>query len=294
MKAATSEPAASESISKHATKLTHWKSISVFYGIACGVSWILWLPLILGRDGLQLLKIAPALPIIVSLGTVGPFIACYTTHRIETGDWHAVRLLPGPKLQLAWLVLGPMLVIVCFFLVFPALVSTGNPATWHWHLNALAGLLVPMFNYNLLGGPLFEEFGWRGFLQSRLQRVLPAWLSAVCVGAMWAIWHFPLFLVTGWTSASTPVFLLLLIGVSLVMAFGFNASGQSVVVAVLMHSAFNSSPRCLGEFLRSVNMRGHPSGELLLAASFLLAGAVLAVLTRGKLAAFAFRNEVVS
>ena len=180
------------------------------------------------------------------LGTVGPFIACYTTHRIETGDWHAVRLLPGPKLQLAWLVLGPMLVIVCFFLVFPALVSTGNPATWHRHLNALAGLLVPMFNYNLLGGPLFEEFGWRGFLQSRLQRVLPAWLSAVCVGAMWAIWHFPLFLVTGWTSASTPVFLLLLIGVSLFwwyrsgtpsITLGISAALAVVVITLIIKTA---------------------------------------------------------
>jgi membrane protease YdiL (CAAX protease family) len=35
-------------------------------------------------------------------------------------------------------------------------------------------LWLPMFNYNLLGGPLFEEFGWRGFLQAHLQKIMPS------------------------------------------------------------------------------------------------------------------------
>lgn len=32
-----------------------------------------------------------------------------------------------------------------------------------------------MFNYNLLGGPLFEEPGWRGFLQPRLEEIMHPW-----------------------------------------------------------------------------------------------------------------------
>jgi membrane protease YdiL (CAAX protease family) len=62
---------------------------------------------------------------------------------------------------------------------------------WHWHPAVLTGLFAWMFSYNLLGGPLFEEFGWRGFLQARLQQVMPPWVAAICVGVLWAAWHAP-------------------------------------------------------------------------------------------------------
>jgi membrane protease YdiL (CAAX protease family) len=142
-----------------------------------------------------------------------------------------------------------------------------------------------MFNYNLFGGPLFEEFGWRGFLQVRLQEVLPPWIAAICVGLMWAAWHLPLFLIPRWSSALPPVFFLLLIGLSMTMAFGFNASGESVAVAILMHSAFNSSPRFFTAYLNRAPTPEYPSAELILGISFLLVGAALAVLTLGCLAA---------
>jgi membrane protease YdiL (CAAX protease family) len=178
-----------------------------------------------------------------------------------------------------------MLILLCFFVVFPALISKGPPSAWRWHLSVLGGILVPMFNYNLLGGPLFEEFGWRGFLQSRLQDVLPPWIAAICVGVMWAAWHLPLFLVQGWSSASPVTYPVILIGLSMVMAFGFNASEEAIGAAILMHSAFNSSPRFVGAYLNGGSMREHPTAVWLIAASFLLAGIMLVIITRGRLAA---------
>jgi membrane protease YdiL (CAAX protease family) len=264
---------------------TTWTQIAIYYALACGVSWAIWAPLILGQDGLKLLKIAPSLPVVISTGTLGPLMACYVTHRLCAGNWRAVRFLPFRGIKGLWLVLGPMLVIACFFIVLPAMISKGPPNAWRWHIAVLGGILVPMFNYNLLGGPLFEEFGWRGFLQSRLQEVLPPSVAAVGVGILWATWHLPLFLVKGWSSAPIPAYFLIVIGLSTVMAFGFNASGKSVAVAVVMHSAFNNSPRFLGAYLESVSMREFPRGEWLLAASFLLSGATLAIVTRGHLAA---------
>jgi membrane protease YdiL (CAAX protease family) len=140
-----------------------------------------------------------------------------------------------------------------------------------------------MFNYNLLGGPLFEEFGWRGFLQSRLQIVMPAWLAAICVGSLWAAWHLPLFLLKSWSSASPFAYLVLLAGLSVVMAFGFNAAGKAVSAAILMHSAFNASPRFVGPYLHTTSTRDYPAGEWYIAAAFLLTGAALAILSGGRL-----------
>jgi membrane protease YdiL (CAAX protease family) len=181
-----------------------------------------------------------------------------------------------------WLLIGPLLVLVTFFVGFPALLSKGSPAHWHWHFAVLSGLWVPMFNYNLFGGPLFEEFGWRGFLQPRLQQVMPAWIAAVCVGMMWAAWHAPLFLAR-WSSASPVSYGFIVIGLSVLMAFAFNASGGAVVVAILMHSAFNASSRFLGPFLGDTPTREHPAAEWLIAVAFLTAAAVVVLLTRGRL-----------
>ena len=275
-----------ESSSSGVYPASSWKYIAIYYAIAYGISWILWSPLILGEEGLKWFHVAPPLPVVISVGTLGPLMACYMTHRLLTGNWRAVRLLPRDKSRLFWLALGPMLVMFCFFVIVPALISKGPPNTWRWHPGCVAGILVPMFNYNLLGGPLFEEFGWRGFLQPRLQQALPPWIAAVIVGVGWAAWHLPLFLVRGWSSsASPPVFFLILVGLSMVMAFAFNASDKAVSVAILMHSAFNSSPRFMEGYLRGVSTREIPWPELLLAVSFLLMGVVLTVATCGRLAA---------
>jgi membrane protease YdiL (CAAX protease family) len=247
--------------------------------------------MIVGRNGLGLFRIAPPAPLMISLGTIGPLVACFVTHRLETGNWQAVRLFPHGKLALLWLILGPVLVLFCVFVIFTALISRGSPEAWRWHPAVLSGILVPMFNYNLFGGPLFEEFGWRGFLQSRMQDALSPWVAAICVGVMWAGWHLPLFLVHGFSSASPVVFLAILIGLSTVMAFAFNASGKAVVVTILMHSAFNSSPRRIDSYLRGDPTRSHPSPELLLAAAFLFVAFVLVIMTNGRLAASKVRTR---
>lgn len=136
-----------------------WKFLASYYGIACGFSWIVWAPLVLGQQGLGRLPIALPPPLIICPGTLGPLLACYFTHHLQTGNWRAVRFFPRHKLRLLWLLLGPMLVLFCFFVVFPALLSKGIPSSWHWHPIVLAGILLPMLNYNLLGGPLLYMDG---------------------------------------------------------------------------------------------------------------------------------------
>lgn len=260
-----------------------WKYVAMYYAIACGITWSIWTPLALGRNGLKIFDIDPPFPVLVAFGTLGPLIAAFLAHRFCEGNWRAVRLFPSRPAQWLWLALAPLLVVFGFFAVFPALISEGPPGAWRWHIGVLSGLLVPMFNYNLLGGPLFEEFGWRGFLQPRLQGIMPAWTAAIVVGILWATWHLPLFFVQGWTNVSPIVYFLIMIGVSLMMAYGFNASGKSVLAAILMHSAFNSSPRFIGPYLDGAATRSYPSGEWYFAAAFLLTGTALAIISRGRL-----------
>ncbi len=266
------------------TRRQLFKTLALYYGIACGFAWLAWTPLALGPAGLKLHHHPISLPVSACVGTLGPFLACFLCHRLETGNWRAVRLLPQNRWQMIWLLLGPLFVLFCFFVLFPALLSQGNPRGWHWHVAALSTLWLHMFNYNLLGGPLFEEFGWRGFLQPHLQEVMPPWIASILTGILWAAWHFPLFLV-GFVSASPLVFTFITVGLSMIMAFAFNASGKAVVVAILMHSAFNASSEFLPNFLGSTPTREHPSAEVLIGLAFWIGAIATIILTRGQLSA---------
>jgi len=260
-----------------------WKYVAIYYVIACGTTWAVWAPMVLGQNGLRWLPIAPSLLVFASLGTLGPLVGCFVAHRLQTGNWRAVRLLPQRNLRLLWLLFGPMVIVFCFLFVFPALRAQSSPASWHWHFGVFPEMFAVMLSYSLPGGPLCEEFGWRGFLQARLQESLPPWIAAIVVGMMWAVWHWPLFLIRGWSSATPAVFLFVLTGVSLVMAFGFNASGKSVVVAILMHSAFNTSGMFGDRFTAGTPMREHPAPEWFIGLAFWLVGGLLIFASRGRL-----------
>jgi hypothetical protein len=119
------------------------------------VSWLVWLPLILGPNGLKTLKTAVSFPVFVCIGTLGPLLACFIVHRWYAGNWRAVRWAPSVPFQWIWLILGPLLIIFCRVFLFSALYTQGGPGSWRWHYSALVGILIPMFNYNLFGGPPF-------------------------------------------------------------------------------------------------------------------------------------------
>jgi hypothetical protein len=77
----------------------------------------------------------------------------------------------------------------------------------------------------------------------------------------------------------------IVVGLSTVMVYAFNSSGGSVLVAILMHSAFNSSSQFIGPFLGATPTRVRPSGELLIGFSFLIVAAVALAMTSGRLGA---------
>lgn len=103
-----------------------------------------------------------------------------------------------------------------------------------------AGLLAAMVAFNLILGPLGEELGWRGHLQDRLVRHI-GWLEAsLVVGAVWFVWHLPL-----WTidSPHAQISLSLFAGhvmcYAVIIGAAYTLSGGSILPAILIHLTVN-------------------------------------------------------
>lgn len=127
----------------------------------------------------------------------------------------AVVLLPGLYLSAALLWAG-----------------LGHPAiAWledGWRALLLAAVLTAT------AGPM-EEIGWRGFALPLLQRHMSGIVAALLVGAVWGIWHLPVFLVGGSGAADFLIFWVQIMAVSVIFSVFFNGSGGCVPLMMLMH-----------------------------------------------------------
>lgn len=145
------------------------------------------------------------------------------------GFWYAVILLAFPVL-----VGGALLLAVLTGEPAPELVALRNPAT----------IPVAFVFIFFLGGPLQEEFGWRGYALARLQERWNALLSSVVVGLFWGLWHLPLFFmprqdlyyqrpIWGLVASTTLC--------SVLFTWINNHTRGSILAALLFHTMFNLS-----------------------------------------------------
>jgi membrane protease YdiL (CAAX protease family) len=93
----------------------------------------------------------------------------------------------------------------------------------------------------LITGATGEELGWRGFLLPRLQITLAALPASLVVGAIWALWHLPLWFLPGrpWMALPYWAFAVVTITTSILYTWLVNSSGGSLLLVSLMHLAMN-------------------------------------------------------
>jgi len=205
-------------------------ALTTFFTLACALSWLVFLPMIIFRAPIQL----------TILASFGPSLAALITHRLATGSYRAFRVFATWSRTLIATAIGIILVIVAY-VILPA-VMTADPRKLNWSI--LTSLAV--YNYStLLGGPLGEEPGWRGYALPRLEAHFGPVPASVLLALLWAGWHLPLFLVSGWSSSPPWIYVLILIGLSVIMSYGVNLARFSAITAIFMHAAFNTTSRFL-------------------------------------------------
>ncbi|USK53013.1 CPBP family intramembrane metalloprotease [Cytobacillus solani] len=96
------------------------------------------------------------------------------------------------------------------------------------------------FPIMIIGGGL-EEIGWRGYLQSALQKKWSSFSSTLIVGCIWAIWHLPLWFVVGSNQMSMNFlwFTLCALGLSFLLTVIY-LSSNSIFLCIIFHALINS------------------------------------------------------
>lgn len=94
----------------------------------------------------------------------------------------------------------------------------------------------------IIAGPLSEEFGWRGFLQKRVNENLPATSGSIIIGIVWALWHLPLFYMIGTSQHEFNIpflpFMISIISSTFVYTYIYIKSNGSLFAAILLHWIF--------------------------------------------------------
>ena len=217
------------------------RRVPAFLLLTFAWSWGFWLPEALAAEGL--VGGVPALP---RLGAFGPTVAAFALVVYADGlagarelAARAVRLDFPTRWLLPALLLSPALVAVGLAVA----VATGTTPAFPWADQPLV-LPVAFAFVLLLGGPLQEEFGWRGYLLDPLQERFTAVGGGALVGVVWARWHRPLFCIPSETIYyRNPVlgFVVSITLFSILLTWVYDNTNRSLLPAILFHASFNWS-----------------------------------------------------
>jgi membrane protease YdiL (CAAX protease family) len=266
-----------------------------FFVMAYAFSWIVWAPWVLGEDGANVLPPALSVPslsarfLLVAGIFAGPTLAAFIMTATTEGREGVRRLLGrlvlwrvGLRWYLFALIGAPLIMLVgtmVYSMELPNLAALGGPS---YLLSYLATYVFVMF----LGGPLFEEIGWRGFALARMERLHGPILASVILAVLWALWHLPEFLVPSWAASSggggvlgITVFIVTVIPFTIVITWVFNNTRASVLLAILVHTSIDAFTVPLGEIFPARAV----SSALPLFIGFGVVVVVLIVVTRGRL-----------
>lgn len=161
----------------------------LFFSLTYALTWLPWF-------GAAWLSHRPNLELATNLlmlaGLLGPFAAALILLRGSKALWRDFvdRLVNLRRLDWRYLPVTLLLMPVATYVAIWLSVRLGRPAS---QLSIVPNLLamIPL----MLLAPVLEELGWRGYgvdaLRAKLGMRGAAWAFAV----LWALWHWPLFLI---------------------------------------------------------------------------------------------------
>ncbi|UYP43988.1 hypothetical protein NEF87_000273 [Candidatus Lokiarchaeum ossiferum] len=104
-------------------------------------------------------------------------------------------------------------------------------------------LYIPYIVFvSVLGGGQ-EEIGWRGYLQGQLLKKYSPITTSLIIGAIWGIWHTPLWFMLWDSHNITPYlgFILMTMFTSLIYSYIYQKAKGNILIMILLHGNFNAA-----------------------------------------------------
>ncbi len=229
--------------------------VTAFFVVAYGFSWLAELVLfgVFGQSA--------ALTVLVV--TFGPTVgAVVITAALEgrAGLSHGWRQMRLWRVERRWY--GVALLLIPLFYLLGTLALPGAAASFSPNspVRLLVTWVIVLTLGGVIGGPLGEEPGWRGFALPRLQAQLGPLGGTLLLGLVWAGWHAPQFLMPEWAqqngglSATTIlIFIGTVVSIAVILTWIFNHTGGSVFLAMIAHASVNTSQVVLNPLFPTVN-----------------------------------------
>ncbi|MEM2841437.1 MAG: type II CAAX endopeptidase family protein [Candidatus Bathyarchaeia archaeon] len=223
-------------------------NLFLYFLIAFAFTWLFWIPEALASQGLLAPSIltdflfSPFNP-----AAFGPLVAAFSLTYLSAGKQGVKELLKrGVNYRIGKIWYFPILFLfptITGGALLLSIFSSGPTPDLFALSNPL--LIVGVFLYIFfLGGPLEEEFGWRGYALDRLQVRCNALVSSLILGFMWGVWHLPLFFIPGaYPYCLIPIwgFMLSIILGAILFTWLYNNTGGSIFAAMLFHTMSNLS-----------------------------------------------------
>lgn len=211
-----------------------------FFVLTFLFTWGLQIPAVIARAADP--SNAAAYEGLAALGIFGPCVSALCLTRLDAGGQGVRSLL---RSVLAWRA-SPRFYVLA---LAPAVLLTVGLLV----LN-LAGRTGPVLYFPGIGGVVLgivisveEEIGWRGFALPRLIARFGRFGASVLLGAIWYVWHLPMFVGQGIPLDLILVMLLFFSGASLLLTAIYEGTGGSLLLVGLGHLAahINNSHRAL-------------------------------------------------
>ena len=170
--------------------------------------------------------------------SAGPIVAALATNRLSANPHRAFRFNVDWRRTVGAAILGVALVLGSAIVLPATAVADASKLGW--------GVFISRASYNystLLGGPLFEEPGWRGFALPRLESRYGPLPGTLILGLAWSAWHLPFFWYPGWNSIPIWNYFLIVTAFAVMLSWATNLARFGVIAAILMHAAHNTSGR---------------------------------------------------
>lgn len=237
--------------------------IVAYFSIAYAGTWLLDLPMVLGRDGLSLFPYSVPMAIYIILfllgSFAGPTLAAFLVTNALDGKEGMRKLFRRYglwRVGLRWYLLTifffPIIYVISAAILLRALplADLRSNGLAFFGIYLLALLIFPAF---ITWG---EEPGWRGFALTRLQESHHPLVASLIVGFMHGLWHLPVFLLVSGPPAIGPFDLMRFVNniggimvLTIIWTWVFNNAKGSILFAVLLHSSLNAAQAGMSKLL---------------------------------------------